>query len=185
VVRKALQDSKKAALGKIAFGGREHLIAISAPEDDKQLGMMAYTLRYSEELRDPADYFADIKPMKVDEDQLALAKELIQRKTSSFAPEQFTDDYESALRAMVQAKIKHLPLPEEKDSPKPTKVINLMDALRKSISGTGSSNAAKAGKKTAASGTRRPPRENKLTLVTPSKKASTKPSKPTKKRRSA
>ncbi len=57
VVRRALQMTKKAGLGKIAFGGREHLVAVSAPADDKLAGMMAYTMRYAEELRDPAEYF--------------------------------------------------------------------------------------------------------------------------------
>ena len=64
VVREALQKTKKAGLGKIAFGGREHLVAIARRADDKLAGMMAYTMRYEEELRDPAEYFGEIK--KVD-----------------------------------------------------------------------------------------------------------------------
>jgi len=133
VVRKAMQSAKKVALGKIAFGGREHLIAISAPSDEKQRGMMAYILRYAEELREPADYFADIKPVKIDADQLALARELIKRKSSNFKPEMYTDEYEAALREMVEAKVKHAPLPQVQAAPKSAKVINLMDALRKSV----------------------------------------------------
>jgi DNA end-binding protein Ku len=136
VVRKALQTSGKVGLGKIAFGGREHLMAISPPEDDKQLGMMAYTLRYAEELRDSGEYFSEIKSVKVDEDQLELAKELIKRKTSRFDSKRYKDEYEDALRAMVDAKVKHLPAPKEEAAPKSTKVINLMDALRKSVRGT-------------------------------------------------
>ena len=135
VVRKALQSTKKAALGKIAFGGREHLVAIAAPADDKLAGMMAYTMRYSEELRDPAEYFRDIKKVTIDEDQLLLAKELIKRKTAKFAPEKFKDEYEAALRQMIEAKIQHAPLPQEEPAPKSAKVINLMDALRKSVQG--------------------------------------------------
>src|ERR1700744_4530557 len=76
VVRKALQTTKKIALGKIAFSGREHLIAVSAATDDKLPGMMAYTMRYADELRNPKEYFEDIKKVAVDEDQLSLAKEL-------------------------------------------------------------------------------------------------------------
>jgi len=133
VVRKAMQASKKVALGKIAFGGREHLIAISAPADDKELGMMAYIMRYPEELRDPDDYFGDIKRVAIDADQLSLARELIKRKTSPFKPEAYTDEYESALRAMVEAKVKHAPLPQAPSAPKSAKVVNLMDALRKSV----------------------------------------------------
>src|ERR1700733_14746221 len=113
VVRKALQTTKKVGLGKIAFGGREHLVAIAAPSDDKLAGMMAYTMRYAEELRDPADYFGDIKKVAVDEDQLALAKELIKRKSGKFNQDKFKDEYEGALRELVEAKVKHAPIPRD------------------------------------------------------------------------
>jgi DNA end-binding protein Ku len=142
VVRKALQSTKKVALGKIAFGGREHLVAISAPPDDKEAGMMAYIMRYAEELRDPADYFGEIKKVSVDEDQLSLAKELIKRKAAKFAPDKFKDEYEAALREMVEAKVQHAPVPKEESAPKSAKVINLMDALRKSVQG-GEASASK------------------------------------------
>ena len=111
VVRKAMQSSGKVALGKIAFGGREHIVAISAPKDDKEPGMMAYILRYASELRDSAQYFGDIKHVAIDQDQLALAKELIKRKTAPFKAVAFQDEYETALRAMVEAKVKHVSLP--------------------------------------------------------------------------
>jgi DNA end-binding protein Ku len=133
VVRKALQSTKKVALGKIAFGGREHLLAVTSPRNDNELGMMAYTLRYAEELRDPADYFGDIKKVKIDEDQLALARELIKRKSSAFEPEKFKDEYEVALRKMVEAKMNHVRIPKEEPVSKSSKVVNLMDALRKSV----------------------------------------------------
>lgn len=138
VIRKALQSTKKAALGKIAFGGREHLVAISAPPEAKDdsassRGMMAYTLRYAAELRDPNDYFAEIKKTVVDADQLSLAKELIARKSAKFAPENFHDEYEAALKAMVEAKVQHTPIPENEAAPRRGKVVNLMDALRKSV----------------------------------------------------
>ena len=135
VVREALRETKKGALGKIAFGGREHLLCITAPPDAKLPGMMAYTLRYGAELRSPAAYFSDVKRPRIDDDQLSLAKELIQRKAGKFDPAKFTDNYEAALRELVEAKLKHLPLPlEEKRAPR-AKVINLMDALRRSVRG--------------------------------------------------
>jgi len=95
--------------------------------------MFAYTMRYAEELRKPGSYFADIKKTTVEADQLSLAKELIKRKTAKFAPEKFTDQYEAALRELVEAKLKHLPVPQDEAAPKSGKVINLMDALRKSV----------------------------------------------------
>jgi DNA end-binding protein Ku len=145
VVRKALQETKKVGLGKIAFGGREHLVALSAPKDDKLAGMMAYTMRYAEELRDPAKYFEEIKKVSIDEDQLSLAKQLIKRKSRKFEPEKFKDEYEAALREMIEAKVKHAPIPREEPAPKKAKVINLMDALRKSVRGEEAPAAKKKG----------------------------------------
>ena len=137
VVREALKQTHAAGLGKIAMGGREHLVAVCAPSDPKLPGLMAYTLRYADELRRASDYFSDVKTPKIDAEQLSLAKELIQRKAGKFDSSKFTDDYEAALRELVKAKMKHLPLPlEEKPAPR-AKVINLMDALRRSVKSPG------------------------------------------------
>ncbi|MDQ2925017.1 MAG: Ku protein [Acidobacteriota bacterium] len=134
-VRQALIDTKKVALSKIAFGGREHVVAIKAAGSDTHPGMMAYTMRYAAELRDPADYFGDVKKVTVDADSLSLAKELIKRKTAKFDPSKFVDGYEVALKELVEAKVKHAPIPTDEDvKPKRGQVINLMDALRKSVS---------------------------------------------------
>lgn len=131
VVRQALLDTKKVALSKIAFGGREHVVAIK-PADDN--GMMAYTMRYAAELRAGKDYFRDIKKAEVDDDSLDLAKQLIKRKAAKFDPAQFVDGYEVALKELVQAKIEHAPIPhDELPAPKRGNVVSLMDALRKSV----------------------------------------------------
>jgi DNA end-binding protein Ku len=133
VVRKALVETKRIGLGKVALGGRERLVAVAAPNDPKLRGMMAYTLRFSAELRNAAESFADIKDPKVDHDQLSLAKELIQRKSTTFEPDKFTDNYEAALRELIDAKLKHLAPPKLQDREARGKVINLMDALRRSV----------------------------------------------------
>jgi DNA end-binding protein Ku len=144
VVRKALQKTKKAALGKIAFGGREHVIAITAAGDDKLGGMMAYTMRYQEELRAPAEYFKEIKKVAVNADSLELAMELIKKKAAKFDPSKFSDGYEAAVKELVEAKVKHAPIPkDEAAAPKRGNVVNLMDALKKSLTG----GEAVAGKK--------------------------------------
>jgi DNA end-binding protein Ku len=97
--------------------------------------MMAYTMRYAEELRNPVDYFRDIKRPEVDDDSLGLAKELIKRKAGHFDPSKFIDGYEVAVKELVEAKLKHAPIPrDEAPAPAKGKVINLMDALRKSVS---------------------------------------------------
>jgi DNA end-binding protein Ku len=96
-------------------------------------------------LRDPAEYFREIRKVSVDEDQLSLGKELIKRKSGKFAPEKFKDEYEVALREMVEAKVKHAPIPREEPARKSAKVINLMDALRKSVRGDEAPPAKKKG----------------------------------------
>jgi DNA end-binding protein Ku len=161
-IRQALIDTGKIAISRIAFSGREHVVAIApaVPHTSQQAsksakstksakpkspksesaahpGLMAYTLRYAAELRDPANYFAAIKPHEINADSLSLAKELIQRKAAAFDPTQFTDGYEAAVKELVDAKLKHAPIPREEPAPRTHgKVIHLMDALRKSVSDT-------------------------------------------------
>ncbi len=137
VVRKAMEQTGKAALGEIAFAGREHLVAIAVPPDPSQLGLMAYTLRYEEELRESEDYvpgLSDLKEAEIDKKQLAMATQLIEAYSHPLNLGDFKDDYEAALRELIDAKQKNAPLPLEEEAPKPTKVINLMDALRESVS---------------------------------------------------
>ncbi len=170
VVRKALQESKKAALGKVAFSGREHIVAVVPYPDDDMPGLMAYTLRYADELRKPDEFFGNIKKANVEEEQLSLAEELIKRKTAKFDPSKFKDQYEVALRELVEAKVRNAPIPQEEPAPRAPKVINLMDALRKSIADGQKSAAAKKPSQSAES-------EKGIALV--------KPPKPSRKRKSA
>lgn len=136
VVRRAMQDTGKAAIGEIAFGGREHLIAIAVPDDSSERGLMAYTLRYGEELRKSADYFSSIPKTEIDKKQLAMAAELIRSYSGPLQLADFKDDYEAALRKLLEAKQKDRPLSLEEERPKRAKVIDLMDALRQSVDKT-------------------------------------------------
>ena len=199
-VREALRSTKKAALGKIAFGGREHVLAITADEDDNLGGMMAYTMRYQQELRDPKEYFNDIKKVAVNEDSLGLAMELIKRKAAPFDPSKFVDGYEVALKELVEAKVNHAPVPkDEPAAPVRGKVVSLMDALRKSVGSVGADDLpaaapapAAAKKRAAASATATPAKADEsrgITLVKSEVKeataAGTKPAKVGGKKKSA
>jgi DNA end-binding protein Ku len=133
VGREALAETKKAGLGEVAFGGREHLVALMPSPGKESKGMMAYTLKYAEELRDGGRLFSKIKASKIDPDQLQLAKDLIQRNSAKFDPKKYKDDYEAALRELIEAKMHHKPLPREV-APHRAEVINLTDALRRSLS---------------------------------------------------
>jgi DNA end-binding protein Ku len=142
VIREALAKTGKIAIGKVSFAGRENIIAVM-PAPNSERGMMAYTLRFQNELRNHQDYFRDIKATAVDTDSLELAETLIKRMSTRFDLGKFEDGYEVAVKALVEAKVNNMPIPTE-EAPKPQmgKVINLMDALRKSIG-----EDAKSGKK--------------------------------------
>ena len=206
-IRQALIDTNKIALSRIAFGGREHVVAIApaVPHTSQQAsksakpsksskskspkseaaahpGLMAYTLRYAAELRDPANYFAAIKPHEINADSLSLAKELIQRKAADFDPTQFTDGYEAAVKELVDAKLKNAPIPREEPAPRTRgKVIHLMDALRKSVSDTKSSDTKSADTKSTStpaatkSASRKGPTLIKSAAKSPAKSARTAP----------
>lgn len=133
IMRRALRETNTYGIGEIAFSGREHLVAIAAPLDPKQKGLMLYTLRYEEELRDSKSALGSTKESSVAADEIDLAKQLINRSTSAFDLSAYKDDYESAVKKLVAAKRKGKPLPEE-EAPEPTpKVVNIMDALRNSL----------------------------------------------------
>jgi DNA end-binding protein Ku len=137
VVRKAMEEEHKAAIGEVAFAGREHLVAFLPAPGKNERGMMAYTLRYEEELRNSADYLSSIKSQAIDNTQLRMAKQLIETYSVPFDLAKFKDDYEAKVRELVKAKLKNKPLPLESEPPKKAKVINLMDALRQSLERTG------------------------------------------------
>jgi DNA end-binding protein Ku len=133
IVRQALVNTGKAAIGKVAFSGRENIIAVM-PAPHNERGMMAYTMRFLTELRNQNDYFRDIKPAEINADSLELAETLIKKMSAKLDMNKFEDGYEVAVKALVEAKINNLPVQvDEAPAKHPTNVINLMDALRKSI----------------------------------------------------
>jgi DNA end-binding protein Ku len=159
IVRQAMIDSDMVGLGEIAFAGREHLVALAPPPEKKQLGMMLYILRFAEELRDPSEYFGKIPSAKLDAAQLELAKQLIKTYTRPLELDKFTDNYEAAVRELVEAKLANKPLPKEKPEKGRAKVVDLMSALRQSL-------AAKEAPKTAKpDGKSSKPAKSKLKLV--------------------
>jgi DNA end-binding protein Ku len=136
IMRKALDQTSTLGIGEIAFSGREHLVAIGAPSDPKQKGLMLYTLRYKDELRDSKSALADAKETTVDASELSLAKQLIDGSTSKFNLGDYKDDYEAAVKQLVEAKRKGKPISEMKPEVMRPKVVNIMDALRNSIAAT-------------------------------------------------
>jgi len=148
VIRKALQKTGKIAIGKVSFAGRENVVAIGAAGEGETGGMMAYTLRYANELRNESEYFRDIKAVDVNDESLELAESLIAKRSSKLDLSKFEDGYEVAVKELVEAKLKHLPIPKDEVSQSTGgKVVNLMDALRKSVGGPDSVSGKRVPKK--------------------------------------
>lgn len=135
VIRSALEQSKKLGIGQMAMRGRESLVAVKPCGR----GLLLETLRYADELRESDAFFDDIPNVKLDKEMLALATELIDRKTKPFDASAFKDSYADALRALIEEKRKgHEIVVDDTDVRRePGKVIDLMEALRKSVGGGG------------------------------------------------
>ena len=144
VVRQSMADRGMVGVGEIVFSGRQHLMTLAPPHDPKQPGMMLYTLRFANELRNAGDYATATENSEADAAQLNLAKQLIDAYTEQFEIAKFKDHYEEALRELVDAKLNNLPAPEPEVEKKAPKVIDLMEALRKSVAQRASSAGAPA-----------------------------------------
>jgi DNA end-binding protein Ku len=145
VIRETIRNMDKVAIGRVVLTNREHIIALE-PLDK---GLMGTLLRYPYEVRSEKEYFEDIQDVKITKDMLDLAKHIVEQKSASFEPEQFEDRYEQALIDLINQKRNGLST-KTKAAPKTTgNVINLMDALKRSLaSEQGAAPAAKAkGKK--------------------------------------
>ena len=134
VVRDALRKCGRVGLGQLTMRGKEYLCAVRPCGD----GLLMETLRYADEVRDAEPLFRDIEDAEADEDLLAVATQLIDRKTGPFNPETFKDHFDQALRDLIDAKRKNRKAPralvgEEQDRPKGGNVVDLMEALRQSL----------------------------------------------------
>ena len=129
VIREAMRGKGMAALGRVVLAKRERVIMLE-PWDK---GLMGTTLRYPYEIRDAKEYFDTIPNIQLEPDMLKLAEHILQSKTTDFDPSQFVDRYEEAVVGMLKTKQAGLPVSREHGAPQPQNVVNLMDALRRSI----------------------------------------------------
>jgi DNA end-binding protein Ku len=129
VIREAMRGKGMAALGRVVLAKRERVIMLE-PWDK---GLMGTTLRYPYEIRDTKEYFDDIPNVQLEPDMLKLAEHILQSKTTDFDPSQFVDHYEEAVVEMLKKKQAGMPVSREPVAPQPRNVVNLMDALRRSI----------------------------------------------------
>jgi DNA end-binding protein Ku len=141
VLRDALKQSKKIGLGSLVARGQASIVALRAAGK----GLMIETLRYADELQNSEQYFSTVPGAKPEKELLLLATELIGRKVAPFDPKAFKDQYDIALRELIDAKMEHRK-PHEIEQPQlGAKVINLMEALKRSVkSGGAPAKGAKA-----------------------------------------
>lgn len=129
VLREAMSRAGKLAVARVVLSSRERVITIGA----RGKGMFVCTLRNSNEVRGAEEYFSGIAEDKPDKEMLELAEKLIEQKATDFKPEAYEDRYEKALMQMIKEKLKgHKPVVAA--APERGNVINLMDALKASLS---------------------------------------------------
>jgi DNA end-binding protein Ku len=153
VIRETIREMDKVAIGRLVLTNREHIIALE-PLDK---GLMGTLLRYPYEVRDPQEYFDEIDDVKVTKDMLDLAKHIVNQKSGSFEPDKFEDQYETALVDLINQKRAGKPI-RPKERSRGENVVDLMDALRKSLDDVNKGNSSQSAKgrksKKAASGQR-------------------------------
>ncbi|WP_262265885.1 non-homologous end joining protein Ku [Microvirga yunnanensis] len=141
VIRDAIRDKGMAGIARIVLARRERMILLE-PLDE---GLVGTTLHAADEVRDEDKVFDDISEVKYPKEMKDLAAHIIDSKAAHFDPKQFDDRYEEAVAELLKSKQAGKPVKEE-PSEKPSNVVNLMDALKRSVS---AEKAGSAGKKAA------------------------------------
>jgi DNA end-binding protein Ku len=154
VIRETIRTMDKVAIARVVLTNREHIIALEA----RGKGLVGMLLRYPYEIRDENEYFEDIQDVKVTKDMLDLARHIVESKSGDFEPGKFEDRYENALVELLNQKRKGEPVRTAVKPRDTGNVVNLMDALRKSLNDVGKGGASQPAKgrkpKKAASGQR-------------------------------
>lgn len=160
VVRDALRAKRKVAIGQLTLRGREHLVSLYPTGN----GIALATLRYETELKDDDEIFSGISGDRGRADMVQMAEQLIESRTEDFEPAKFKNHYAEALRDLVRQKLeKHGATPvEENNAEGGAKVLDFMEALKRSLQGGAPANdAAPAKAEKAAKDTAKPAKAGK------------------------
>lgn len=130
VIRQAMEKAGKVALGRLVMHQRERLMALEA----RDKGILAYTLRSNREVKDAAEVFDRIPAHKPPAAMVDIAAKIIAQQEGPFDPSKFNDRYEDALRALIKEKEKGHGV-KKVEEPKEAEVIDLMEALKRSLGG--------------------------------------------------
>jgi DNA end-binding protein Ku len=131
VIRQALERRRMAGLAKIVLYRRERPVVIE-PFDK---GMLLTTLRYDATVRRPESIFEEIKDTKVDEDMVEMATAFIDKRKAKFDPKEFEDEYQNSLLQLIKSRKagRKAKIVKPEAEEKPSNVVNLFDALKKSL----------------------------------------------------
>ncbi len=138
VIRDAMRDKKVAGLGRVVMGRRERTVLLRPLGK----GIVATTIRFAAEVREPAIYFEEISDIKLPAEMRELAEVIIDRKLAHFDPSTFEDRYENAVLDLLKSKELGRPAAATRPEAKPHNVVNIMEALRRSIEAERASPAA-------------------------------------------
>ena len=144
VIRDAMKKKKMVGIARIVMARRERIMML----EPFGKGLMGTTLHYPYEIRGEDSAFEDIPDMQLPAQMVGLAEEIIDRMTGKFEPDKFEDRYENAMIELIRSKQAGQPVKQAKASAKPSNVVNLMDALKRSI-GEGAGGKAPAKKQKA------------------------------------
>jgi len=150
IMLKALNQADKIGVGNFILRGQSNIVALKPCGK----GLLLEILRHADEVKSADTFFEEVPDVKVDKEALELAVELIERKSGAFEPEKFKDEYTEAVWELINAKIEHRAPTVETGEVPTAKVINIMDALKKSVKAQGKQAApskAAQGKRAAAS----------------------------------
>jgi len=127
LLAKTLKESGKVGVGRVVLRDRETVVLLT-PEEN---GILLYKLRYPNEVRSIGEVPQLLEDVKVDKEQIKMAKMLVDSMTKQFTDIEMKDHYQDALRSMIQAKIegKEIVTVQEEETP----VVDIMTALKASI----------------------------------------------------
>lgn len=139
VIRAAMEKRKKVALGRVVMHQRERICAL----EPRDAGILLTTLRTHDEIRATSEVFDRSLP-RPNAQMLQIAEKIIEQQDARFDPTRFTDRYEDALRELIAKKKKGQPVVSEAPEPDDEKVVDLMEALKRSLKGGGGPSRDKA-----------------------------------------
>lgn len=142
-IREAMRKREMVGIARVVLFGRERMLML----EPRSKGLVGTTLRYAYEVRKEGAYFDEIPKVDLSKELLDLASHIIDTKAGDFEPDEFQDRYQDAIVELIRAKQAGRSVPTEKETPRPNNVVNLMDALRKSLGQAGKAPAKATAKK--------------------------------------